>query len=161
DGPQRAQLGKLGAEILEYVPDDTYLCRYPPNDLAPIRALPFVAWANVYMQNFKIAAALRATPGSPTAPGTARLLALPPIDTLSKDRVTVDVVLHKNVDVGAVRAQIAAAAGLDPKALEVGRSKIRVTVERRQLSNLAAIDEVRNIEPYVRPQLFNNVARGI
>ncbi|MDQ1567987.1 MAG: hypothetical protein QOF96_2867 [Actinomycetota bacterium] len=45
---QKAQLTDLGVVVQEYVPDDTYLCRYPHADLGAIRALPFVAWADVY-----------------------------------------------------------------------------------------------------------------
>src|SRR5207253_2639441 len=43
DPAQRKQLADLGVEILEYVPDDTYVCRYLPQDLGAIRALPFVS----------------------------------------------------------------------------------------------------------------------
>ena len=50
DDEQKAVLTKAGATILEYIADDTYLCRYPPANLRPIRALPFVVWAGVYMQ---------------------------------------------------------------------------------------------------------------
>jgi len=39
---ERGQLAAAGAEVLEYVPDDTYIAHYAPSDLGPIRALPFV-----------------------------------------------------------------------------------------------------------------------
>jgi serine protease AprX len=156
---QRAQLAGMGAEILEYVPDDTYVCHYTPSDLAGIRALPFVAWANIYLRDFKIAPSIRAAAGGTQA--TANLLSLPVIDMQSKQRVTVEVVLHKGVPMNAAREQIAAAAGLDPNEIETGRSKIRLTVERRRLQALAAIDAVHHVEPYVPPRLYNNIARGI
>src|SRR5215471_10589417 len=60
--PQKEQLAKLGATILEYVPENTYICRYLPSDLNPIRSLPFVSWANVYLQGFKLAPSLRRNP---------------------------------------------------------------------------------------------------
>src|ERR1700739_578896 len=69
---QRAQLQGLGAEILEYVPENTYICRYRPTDLGPLRALPFVTWVNVYWRGFKISPALR-----PAA--VAQLLSLAPV----------------------------------------------------------------------------------
>jgi serine protease AprX len=155
---QQTELAGLGATVLEYVPENTYICRYPPSDLSRIRALPYVAWVNVYMKGFKIAASLR--PGQ-TGVGTANLLTLTPADTLSKDTVTVDVVLQKHVTAESVRDKIAAAAGLTPGMLNVSRSKIRLTTQRSRLTDLAAIDEVRHIEPYFAPRLFNNVARGI
>ena len=153
----RDQLSQLGATILEYVPESTYICHYPPADLGAIRALPFVAWVNVYLHGFKVATSLR--PGGQNV--GVNLLSAPPLDTLSKDRVTVNVVLHKGVTADSVRNKIAAAAGLNPSTMEVGRNKVRLTVEHRRLKDLAAIDEVRHIEPYVTPRLSNNIARGI
>jgi serine protease AprX len=155
---QRDELAGLRATILEYVPENTYVCHYPPSDLGRIRALPYVAWVNVYLQGFKVPTSLR--PGPPAA-RTANLLSAAAIDTLSKDRVTVDVVLHKQVAADSVRDKIAAAAGLNPANLELGRNKVRLTVERRRLADLAKIDEVRHIEPYIAPRLANNIARGI
>jgi len=86
---------------------------------------------------------------------------MPSAATQSKDRVTVNVVLQKGVGAADVRNRIAAAAGLDPESIDAGLDKIRVTVERRHLADLAAIDEVRHVEPYIEPRLMNNVARGI
>jgi serine protease AprX len=155
---QRNALQAQGATILEYVPDNTYICNFPQDNLAPIRNLPFVTWANVYLMGFKLPTALR--PGASARSG-ANLLALPPVDTLAKDRVTVDVVLQKGISADAIRDQVAAAAGLDPQELNVARHKIRLSIERRRLNDLAKIDEVRHIEPYVPPHFTNNIARDI
>jgi hypothetical protein len=99
-------------------------CRYVPADLSKIRALPFVAWVNVYLHVFKISPRLR-----PAAAANALTLAPVPA-SISKDRVTVEIVLHKDSMTDAVRNQIAAAAGVDPTQLQAGRDKIRLTVER-------------------------------
>ncbi|MEU4351150.1 hypothetical protein [Streptomyces sp. NPDC023838] len=40
-------------------PLGTYLCGYRPADLGAVRALPFVAWADVYLEGFKIAPSFR------------------------------------------------------------------------------------------------------
>ena len=154
---QREQLSELGATILEYVPESTYICQYPPSDLNGIRALPFVAWANIYLQGFKVAASLRLDPTL----ADRNILTASPMGTLSKDTVTVDVVLHKRVESAAVREKIAAAAGLTASTLKIGRHKVRLTVQRRRLKDLAAIDEVRHIEPYFPSKLANNIARQI
>jgi serine protease AprX len=155
---QREELAGLGATILEHVPENTYICHYPPADLDRIRKLPYVAWANVYLHGFKIPVSLRT--GS-AGPATANLLAAPPAETLSKDIVSVDVVLHGGAASESVRKKIAAAAGADPSALKLSGNKVRLSVQRQRLPALAAIDEVRHIEPYVPPQLANNIARGI
>jgi hypothetical protein len=156
---QKAQLADLGVEIQEYVPESTYLCRYVPSDLTPIRELPFVAWANVYLEGFKIAPALR--PAPPDA--TASVLAASVPRSPSRKPREVDVVLHPDVDARSaeVDQQLAAAAGVDPDELRVGRRKVRLTVQEGNLAKLAAVDQVHHIEEVPSRQLFNNVARPI
>jgi hypothetical protein len=63
---QKEELRGLGVEILEYVPVATYVCHYPSSDLDAIRALPYVEWANVYLERFKVAPQLL-TPSGKTA----------------------------------------------------------------------------------------------
>jgi serine protease AprX len=153
---QRATLADLGVEIQEYVPEDTYLCRYRPADLGSVRALPFVAWAGVYLKAFKIPPSLR---GTQPAPGTAIVTEVNGRGPSRKPR-TVDIVLHDGVDLNSrpVREAIAAAAGVDPASVQAGSHKARVTVEEGQLNELAALDEVRHIEPVPDRQLFNSSA---
>ena len=156
---QKEELARLGVEIQEYVPENTYLCRYGPSDLDAIRALPFVVWADVYLEGFKIAPSLRAAP--PDAATSVLPTAVP--RSPSRKPREVDVVLHDDVDPNAepVREQLAAAAGVDPDELQVGRRKVRLTVQEGQLPKLAALDDVHHIEPVPARQLFNNVARPI
>jgi subtilisin family serine protease len=65
------------------------------------------------------------------------------------------------VESEAVRDKIAKAAGLTADTLKMGQGKVRLTVSQRRLKDLAAIDEVRSIEPYFPPKLANNIARQI
>ena len=51
---QKQQLKDLGVEILEYVPDDTYIAHYSAADLSPVRQLPFGAWAGLYPKQVKV-----------------------------------------------------------------------------------------------------------
>jgi hypothetical protein len=155
----RSQLEKLGVVIQEYVPENTYLSVYKSADLGPIRALPFVTWANVYLQGLKIAPSLRPSPPA-AKPSLSALLASPPP---SHDLHQVDVVLHGDVDVGASRlkSQIAAAAHVSPDTIEVGRDKMRIMVQERFLNDVATLDQVRAIEEVPERRLFNNVAGPI
>ena len=50
DAEQKTELAQLGVEIVEYVPDDTYLCRFDVGELNKVRALEFVTWANPFMK---------------------------------------------------------------------------------------------------------------
>lgn len=53
DPLQRQQLVELGVDILEFVPSDTYLCRFTFGDLRHVRSLEFVTWANPFMKSRK------------------------------------------------------------------------------------------------------------
>jgi hypothetical protein len=55
---QRAQLAQLGVEVLEFVPEDTYLCRFDVGELAKVRALEFVTWANPFMKRREVTRAI-------------------------------------------------------------------------------------------------------
>jgi serine protease AprX len=160
DRTQKEELANLGVYILEYVPENTYLCRYAPSDLAPIRALPYVAWANIYMRGFKVAPALTSDAAAPHSRTLAEVEARPksPLSDVPK---TVDVIFHAGVDPDAVREKIAAASRLDPNDLQIGSQKARLTVEAGYLPDLAAIDEVRSIEEVIPRKLHNNIARRI
>lgn len=151
----RTELAALHVEILEYVPQDTYICKYVPADLGPIRTLPFVAWVNTYMREFKIAPSLRPA----TAASALAFAPNPPL--LSKEPVTVEVVLQKNAMSDAVRDAIAQAVGVTAASLQAGGGKVRLTVPEGRLAAIVAIDAVRHIEKHFTPRLSNNVARGI
>jgi subtilisin family serine protease len=161
DRAQKDELADKGVDILEYVPSNTYLCKYEPTDLDEIRALPYVAWANVYMQGFKIAPELVEVP--PDRPGVHNLLTM----TAETERIPnntptkVDVVFQRGVDPEAVRDKVATATRMDREDLELRGQKVRLTVPTKYLPDLANIDEVRHVEQIVPYKLHNDVARRI
>ncbi len=154
---QQQQLVDLDVEIQEYVPENTYLCRYAPTDLAPIRALPFVLWANVYMQGFKLAPALRPS----EAEGVRALTAAPDTGWPAGESREVDVVVHDDVDPEKIAGEVASAADIAPDALSAGRSKVRLSITEPQLEALTSLDVVHHVEEVPERKLFNNVARPI
>jgi len=160
DKIQKAELANNGVTILEYVPDQTYLCYYKPADLTLIRNLPYVAWAHIYLRAFKVAPSLHALPPGPRVRSVLEMAAQPE-QRLSQRPALVDVVFHANVDPESLRTAIAAAAHLDQVDLKLARHKVRLTVPARYLPALAAIDGVRHIEAVTPKKLHNNVARGI
>ncbi len=156
---QQAALKKTGALIHEYVSENTYLCGYKPADLSPVRKLPFVTWVSTYLRGFKVRPSLRSS-----VPNTrANIVAPAAPPSISRTPVHVDIVFHDDVasDSAALAQKIATAARLSPDDLKMGRKKVRLTVQERYLDDLAAIDEVRDIEPVPAMKLFNNVARPI
>ena len=156
---ERLQLEALGVVPHEYVPDDAYLCQFKGTDLASIRALPFVTYANVYLEGFKIPPSLRPI----RAHASSDLIEMSAMRGPSRKPQQVDIVLHEDVkaSVRGLKARIAAAAGVDPGDVTVERHKIRLTVESGRIGELAKLDEVHHIEPVPQRQLFNNVARTI
>ncbi|MGE5291608.1 MAG: S8 family serine peptidase [Micromonosporaceae bacterium] len=156
---EKTQLSDLGVVIHEYVPENTYLCAYHPSDLGPVRALPFVVWANVYLRGFKVPPSLR--PAAPDAAASILPASVP--RSPSRKLRQVDVVLHNDVDATSaeLREHIAAAASVDADGLQMGRRKVRLTVQEGHLDDLAGVDEVHHIEEVPARQLFNSVARPI
>ncbi|MFF0201304.1 S8 family serine peptidase [Streptomyces sp. NPDC005017] len=153
---EKEQLASLGVVIHEYVPDDTYLCGFRPTDLDAVRALPFVAWADVYFEGFKIAQSLRPRRLST---GIAELAG--PMDDANPAPRTVDIVLHDDVAVSAdgLRDRVATAAGASD--VRPDRGKIRMTVREEDLSAVAALDEVKEIEEVPERVLYNTVATKV
>ena len=68
----KSELTNMGVVILEYVPDDTYLCNYTGKDLDQIRSMANVVWANIYMQGFKVAPSLTTRPFAAPGPTPKR-----------------------------------------------------------------------------------------
>ncbi|KOX11585.1 S8 family serine peptidase [Streptomyces sp. NRRL B-3648] len=155
---EKEQLQELGVVIHEYVPENTYLCGYRPADLDAVRALPFVAWSDVYLQGFKIAPSLRS--GGLQSDLTALA---EPMAGVAPGQHTVDVVLHGDVDPEAdgVREQIANAAGVSPDDVQFTRNKVRLTLGGDHLGALAGVDAVRQIEEAPQWVKYNSVARPI
>ena len=56
-------------------------------------------------------------------------------------------------------AALASAARLDPECLEMDGDKARITVQRRCLSDVAGLDQVKSINQVHPVKLHNNVAR--
>ncbi|KAK5653801.1 hypothetical protein OQA88_7959 [Cercophora sp. LCS_1] len=141
----KRELRNIGVEVFEYLGSNTYLCRYVPHDLQPIRDLPFVEQANVYGKRLKVSEFLNKTvekaqnehPESP--------------------RVTVSVTLHKGeTATDELRARIAAQAGLSVDDVQIDHNLLRIDVDNPDvLEHLAEIDEIRALQPF-----FRNVARN-
>ncbi|WP_274564653.1 S8 family serine peptidase [Streptomyces spiramyceticus] len=152
---EKQQLAALGVMIHEYVPESTYLCGYRPSDLEAVRALPFVAWADVYLKGFKIAPSLRSDRLRPAVAVLAE-----PMEAAGPAPRTVDVVLHEDVDTGSdgVRERIAGAVGARAGDVRPNRRKVRMTVREEDLPALADLDEVQHVEEVAEMGLHNTLA---
>jgi serine protease AprX len=80
--PERNALRAAGAEILESVPESTLICHFPGTDLSALKALPFVAWVDLYPNLVKLSPSLRhldakvgGIPTRPRSPSTSSCIA--------------------------------------------------------------------------------------
>ncbi len=155
---ERAELKAAGAQLLEYVPQNTYLARFPGDDLGPVQALPFVALATRYMKGFKVHPALVAGDN----PDTAAIMRMEGGSNLMRShQEPVTVVMQKGAANKTTLNQVAAAAGVDQRTMSVNGDRVTLAVTSDRLQRLADIDGVRHIEPRSKNSLFNNVAVSI
>lgn len=165
DRQQRARLADAGAEVLSREqtdpPEDvaTYLCAYKPNNLAAVRALPFVNAALVYPRQVKIAPELLTPDGDlHEMPFSADLAPQTPMAQEPRD---VTVVLHPGEHGEKALQAIAEAARVDATQLHIDDNAVHVRVQPQLLDRLARVDAVHHIEEYLEPKLFNHVALQI
>lgn len=157
---ERSALQAAGAEILESVPESTLICHFPGTDLDAVRSLPFVGWVDLYPDLVKLSPSLRRLDakvgGIPIA-----VAALAEPSSLDPTPVTIDVELHRGVDVQAELPLVAAAAHLTEQEVTLSGDKIRMTCKRRRLDDIAAVDGVRSLREVAPNKLANDVARKI
>lgn len=160
DPAGREALAAAGASILEAVPGGGIICRYAAPDVERIRRMPFIGWAQRYPKVVKLSPALLGLRPRPDGvPAIAAWKARPA--KLDAEQVTIDVTLHRNVDVESVASRIAEAAHVNADALTVLDKRIRLTLKRRRLVDVASVDEVRHLDRVYRAKLANSIARTI
>lgn len=157
---EKAQLRNAGAEIIEYVEHDTYLCHYPPQSLEPVRALPFVSWANPYFRGFKLDPALAANRPPVRDEHLVVMSSLQAADLGSQPQ-EVEIVFHRNVNPVNQLARVASLAWVPLTEHAVGPHKIRAVVSPEAIQALTTLDTVRHIEKALPEELCNDQARQI
>ncbi|KAK6519990.1 hypothetical protein TWF506_000283 [Arthrobotrys conoides] len=149
---QRRTLAEAEVEILNYVSECTYLCRYQDTsrDLNRIRQIYPVVYVDIYRQEFKI------------TPSLNRLRKTPDLD------IDVYVIFHDHAEEeGKKRLQeLFTGFNLGPSEgsrgrIDLYRQKARLNVPGRYLNEIANIDEVRWIEEVGRVQLYSRGSRVI
>ncbi|KAK2814055.1 hypothetical protein FQN50_000459 [Emmonsiellopsis sp. PD_5] len=153
---QEAELERLGVLVQEYVSQNTYLCYYKPHDLSAIRELPFIGYADVYLNVFVLQSDLKHA-------NVSNSLAAFSVAPKTNRTRHVDIVLHQGVDGKSeeVRKAVAAAARADPELSGACSHKIRLHVQEQYLDDLAAVDYVRHIHEVGQSVLFNNKATEV
>jgi subtilisin family serine protease/subtilisin-like proprotein convertase family protein len=133
------EVRKLGGVILDYVPEFAFIVYLDAAARAAVAKLPAVAWVGDYQPAFKLSPDLAAKQG----------VSVVFVQTFPTAAV---------LDVAA-QAQALGATVLDASANAAG-GLLRLQVDAAQLDALAAIPDVRWIEPFYERALLNDVARG-
>jgi serine protease AprX len=155
DGPllpkYRQQLQDIGVKLSEKVGRGTYVIKLDPAQISPVKALPFVIGLTLY----------GSTETELAAGSMAARSAAPLPQTGSMRMLTFDVQLHDPADlqqvVAAINArglQVAGAKGRKIRFYVLEDANLDATI-----TALRAIPQVNRIEPYVEPELNNDIAR--
>ncbi|MEM1001868.1 MAG: S8 family serine peptidase [Bacteroidota bacterium] len=158
----KIELSGLGTEILEYVPDDTYLCTYSDDKIEGIRSLNYVVWANIYSRGFKIPPALISGLKSIKPSDEITLeKAVTSLDTMSTELKEIDVIFHSNITPKDVQNIIADAVEINESEAIFTKRKLRIKIAEKKLRGIAGIDEVRHLEEVSTMKFHNDKARQI
>ncbi|MCB1129725.1 MAG: S8 family serine peptidase [Verrucomicrobiae bacterium] len=156
---EKNELTKAGAEIQQYVPDDTYKCRFKPTNVDALLALPFVKTVLPYYQVFKVDPALTHLADRPELTAFDEMLTP---EGKPRDEVQeVDVIFHENVVAEEGALQVEAATAQQIRREDWGERKVRLQVSPVAIDEIKKLDVVSKIEKVLPNDLFNNVARSI
>ena len=145
---QKIELQKLEVEFLEDLGDCNILCRYKHSSLKVLRGLGFVRQVDVYRNLYKIPPVLSALAEELERTAQAEAGTCP-----------IDVMVHQDVkDLEALANHIAKVTHVDRSQMEIASDKIRMEVNLRELTTIAADDRVRILEEVVNPILFDDQA---
>ncbi|PDV97705.1 S8 family serine peptidase [Candidatus Chloroploca asiatica] len=142
-----AQLERLGAQVLGYLPEHTHVVRLAPEDVAKVRAMYAVRWLGAYQPAYKLAPAMTAVMTGPQ---------------LADARSQVTIIAHPGESLPALRMFLRGQGAVieDSAALATG-AVVRATLPLASLAELAAHPAIAWIEPYLVPELTNAEGRRI
>lgn len=132
---------QMGAELLTYVPNNTYVVRMTGAQRDNVTNLSTVQWIGVFQPAYRIAPGLLAEGQGVT---TMNILTFPGVD--------IDETAKEIENLGGV---------VFSKSENEFRGKLRVNIDARYLEHVAVLQGIMWVEPWVEPILMNNEAREI
>lgn len=151
------ELGKLGVKLGNYIPENAFLVNMDLRTKTKVEELSFVNWVSPYEPAYKISPIFTGTRGklSPKELGSMSIK----VDALRPAlEGNIKIVLHDSSDMARVSRRIVSLGG---KVIATGNDIIRASLDLSKLYKIAKMVEVKWIEPYALPRLFNNMAAGI
>jgi serine protease AprX len=171
--------------VLNFIGNNTYICKYEPKDLERIRSFDFVLSANVYHQDLVVNASLKGKSISPeqsqsqsadvstpiqaatmpsdlAAESVEMSIAQEQTPTDPDEPVRVFIKLHPgtNEETALVKSEIAGLTGIpESEIYQDGHSRLQTTLRAKHLATVAAVDEVQTIEEILPIQFHIHVSR--
>lgn len=153
----REKIEELGGKLQNYIPENAFLVEMTSETKKKAEELPFVEWVGVYQPVYKV---------SPLLMGRKKRAAPSELSTLSISTEAfkpgpggnVNVMVHDPADLKRVSEVIEELGGT---VVTAGKDTIRASLDLSQIDKVARMVEVKWIEPYVLPELFNDVAAEI
>lgn len=144
DQPAKRAMEEAGLKILEFVPEQTYLCHSNTGACDFGGRLPFIVFAIAYVADLKIHPALR-TPDRRDTATLCDLLAASPLPDAPRELVRI--VFHADVDLRTPGHKMVDALGTETRSISVRGNTLKAWIRRADLGPLSALAEVRHIEP--------------
>lgn len=151
------EIALAGAAFGDYIPENAFLAEMSEDVAAIVKTKLFVQWIGPYEPVYKVSLQLmgrkKKIPSS-----ELKTLAIATDTILPSPLGNIVVILHRP---GEMKNVLNAIKKLGGKIISQGKARIRVDLDPSFISEIAAINGVKWIEPVVIPKLFNNVAEDI
>lgn len=153
----REAVAAAGAAIGDFVPEFAYLVQMTPQTAAQIRQLPYVNWVGLYRPDYKLSPLLMGE-RAPAASSELNSRGVDPDSFKPEPGGNITIQVHDAQAVDKVAQEVERLGGVAG-----GRSGVtlRAALDLNQVAELAAMPEVKWIEPFRRARLTNDVAAGI
>lgn len=140
DENMKEEITDLGVELVEYIPDFSYLSRLSSNIIVDVIGLPFIEEVIVYESEYKI---------NPMLMENDYNL----VGDIDKIKVRVATFEDPSILIDYVE-------NIEGNVLDTTKDELIVELNRNNIGELAELDSVKYIEPIVEHELYNDVARG-
>lgn len=133
----KTQVQSLGAILLEYVPDYSFIARIDPSNLSAIRNVPRVNWVGLLPVSLKV------------SKGLDNLLS-------SEQSVVLSVRIFTGENINNIKNEMEKLGATITNNSSGPNDTFRLSIQGKQIPALAKIEGIAWIEKYNKPQLLSN-----
>lgn len=160
-GPVKPEWGEkikaLGGKLHSHIPENAVLVSMAPQIKEKIQELPFVNWVGLYEPAYKVSPLLTGR-RKKFAPNELATLSVKPKDFKPTPKGNITIMIHDTADLETISEKIEELGGT---VITKEKDILRVSLDLSNMDTVAKIVEVKWIEPYALPELFNEVAADI